>query len=85
MELPLTTNVVLAVDEEQQFPTERFKLGRQSSIVLYTDGVVEVKNEKGEWFDVKGLLGALKEFKGSSQALIERVVGAVDEFAGGRI
>jgi serine phosphatase RsbU (regulator of sigma subunit) len=82
--LALPSQLVLAVDDRQDYQTHRFKLAGKTSILLYTDGVVDVQNEKGRRLEI----GTLAEFINgeceSAQAMIDQVVGRVAAFRGRR-
>ncbi len=52
------------------------------SFVLYTDGITEAKNTDGELFHEKRLEEVLRGQKGRPDALAERILTAVQTFAG---
>ena len=80
--LPVDPELVLGVDPDQTYTTQRFTLARGSALVLYTDGVVDAQNEHGERFSVEGLAKSLYGRYEHAQAIIDAVVRAVDEFRG---
>ncbi|MDP9175415.1 MAG: serine/threonine-protein phosphatase [Planctomycetota bacterium] len=82
--LPLKSQLVLAVDSEQTYTTERFQFAPQSSMVLYTDGVVDVQAENDERFDSRRLKSVLTGTFDSAQQIIDRLLAAVNSFRGKR-
>jgi sigma-B regulation protein RsbU (phosphoserine phosphatase) len=52
------------------------------SFVLYTDGITEAKNTDGELFHEKRLEDVLRGQRGRPEALAERILTAVQTFAG---
>jgi sigma-B regulation protein RsbU (phosphoserine phosphatase) len=82
--LPLTPQLVLAVDDQENYQAERFTLTAKSSILLYTDGVVDVQNENGDRLQAGRLASFLSGNPGSAQAIIDQVVGRVGVFRGRR-
>jgi sigma-B regulation protein RsbU (phosphoserine phosphatase) len=53
-------------------------------IVFYTDGITEAHNPTGELFGTGRLDGVLENCSLQAKALLESVLGAVEEFAAGR-
>lgn len=82
--LALRSQLVLAVDENQTYPTERFELALPACLLLYTDGVVDVQAENGERFDPEGLQRLLAGHFDSAQSMVDRVVEGVNAFRGRR-
>ena len=80
--LPVEPELVLGVDADQTYTTQRFTLARGSSLVLYTDGVIDVLNERGERFFVEGLAKSLYGRYEHAQAIIDTIIRAVNEFRG---
>jgi len=67
-------------------PTVEVPLQAGNLIVLYTDGVTEIRNPEGEFFDTEGLLAAVRSRLDRPVAEIARAV--MDEarsFARGRL
>ena len=59
-------------------------LGKGSTLVVYTDGVVEATDKKEELFGNRRLLDALNRARDlSPESLISAVRGSVDDFVGG--
>jgi len=82
--LPLPAELVLAVDDQQDYQPHRFKLAARTSILLYTDGVVDVQNEKAQRLEPGKLAEFVNGNFGSAQAMIDQVVARVAEFRGRR-
>jgi serine phosphatase RsbU (regulator of sigma subunit) len=76
--------LVLGVDSEASYPTQRFHLPAEARLLLYTDGVLDAACAGGTRFTIDGLRkslggGMLRE----PGAILDAVVQAVDEFRGG--
>jgi sigma-B regulation protein RsbU (phosphoserine phosphatase) len=82
--LPIRAQLVLAVDSETTYPTERFQFDAGSSMLLYTDGVVDVQAKNGDRFDTRRLRDILIGPFVSAQAIVDRVVSTVNAFREGR-
>jgi hypothetical protein len=82
--LPIKSQLVLAVDSQSTYPTERFQFAEKSSMLLYTDGVVDVQAENGARFDGRRLREILTGNFDSAQAIIDRIVNSVNTFRGKR-
>jgi sigma-B regulation protein RsbU (phosphoserine phosphatase) len=52
------------------------------SIFYYTDGIMELRNEKGEQYDEDKLLGILLGGGGDSKELLETIMSDAENFAG---
>jgi serine phosphatase RsbU (regulator of sigma subunit) len=76
--------LVLGVDPEAKYPTQRLLLPGDARILLYTDGVVDAATAAGARFSMKGLMDALAgEPSRSAQAMVDSVTVAVDRFLRG--
>jgi phosphoserine phosphatase RsbU/P len=63
--------------------SETLTLGKNTTLVLYTDGVVELENEAGVPFDVDGLLKVFKNFYPlKTDDLNDLVFSKLDEWKG---
>jgi serine phosphatase RsbU (regulator of sigma subunit) len=80
--LEFEPQLMLGVDRDAQYVTERFKLAKGSSIVLYTDGVPDALNLTGERFRISGLARSLYGKYERAHAIVEAVVNAVNNFRG---
>jgi serine phosphatase RsbU (regulator of sigma subunit) len=83
-QLPIAPQLVLGVERDVKFTTEKFTLPPQSSLLLYTDGVVECSSVNGSRFSDEGLKRALYGKYENAQAMLDRVIHAVDAFRGDR-
>ncbi|HUS16097.1 MAG TPA: PP2C family protein-serine/threonine phosphatase [Chloroflexia bacterium] len=75
----------LGVDGDTEYEEKSIPLEPGSSVVFYTDGVVEAFNKEGELFGFDRLLDLLlvnREL--SPKDLVHRVVDAVESFSGGQ-
>jgi len=80
--LPLEPQLVLGIERNTHYITEKYRLPPQSSLLLYTDGVVECLGTDGSRFGSDGLQRTLYGKYDSAQAILDRVVTAVDAFRG---
>lgn len=69
----------------QPFPERRVALCPGDLVILYTDGVVEARNARGEWFGLTGLRRALRECRDMEPDELTRfLVEAVRSFQAGQ-
>jgi len=82
--LPLTGDMALGVMENIRYSSKEMILQPGDTIFLYTDGVTEAMNEKGDFFSETRLKELLLRFNGlTSQSLIEKVLESIKEFSKG--
>lgn len=67
-----------------EFPEAVATLVRGDQVILYTDGITEAFNDRGETFDVDRLDGVLEHCGVDARALIRSVLDSVGAFAEGR-
>jgi len=84
LELPITPELVLGIEAEIAYPTERFPLPAAASILLYTDGVPDAQAPSGDRLGTDGLQKSLFGQYPSAQGLLEATVRTVDTFRGPR-
>ncbi len=81
--LPLTHGVALGIAPDVEFSSNTVQLEPGDAVVLYTDGVTEAMNTKGEQFGVKRIMDV---FDGSppdnSEQAAREVFDAVKDFVG---
>jgi serine phosphatase RsbU (regulator of sigma subunit) len=82
--LPVHPQLVLAVEEELTFPTERYELAPGTSMLFYTDGATDVQSPTGDRFSLEALQRALAGQFDGAQSLLDAAIDAIDTFRGGR-
>ena len=78
----MENNFVLGIEPDVRYSTNRLTLPPGSSLLLYTDGVIEARSGTGEHFNVTRLRRALEGGHATAQGMIDAVISAVDEFRG---
>ncbi|HWE04123.1 MAG TPA: PP2C family protein-serine/threonine phosphatase [Tepidisphaeraceae bacterium] len=81
----LEPQLVAGVDSTTPYHTERFHLRPGSSLLLYTDGVIEAENSTGDRLRTEGLRKALNGQVKSAEDLLQNAVSAVNTFRRGEI
>ena len=76
--------LVLGVDETAEYPTEEFVLPVGASLLLYTDGVLDVEGTNGKRYGRKGLTEVVAGRFESAQALVDALLVGVDRFRGSK-
>ncbi len=82
--LAIESQLVLGVEKESRYPTERFILPASASLVMYTDGVLDVRSPEGKRFEMRRLIDSVHGRAESAQSLIDSIVGHVNHFRGNR-
>jgi serine phosphatase RsbU (regulator of sigma subunit) len=82
--LPVEPQLVLGVEKDTKYPTERFDLPAGASLVLYTDGVLDAQSPEGKRFDVNRIIDSARGHCESAQVLIDSIVGRINHFRGAR-
>jgi sigma-B regulation protein RsbU (phosphoserine phosphatase) len=77
-------NLPLGIDAEESYQECEVLLKPGDQIVLYTDGVTEAQNSRGELFELDRLDRVLSKCRESASDLIRAVLDAVEEFTGGQ-
>jgi len=76
--------LVLGVEADSHYPTQRFRLPKLAKMLLYTDGVVDVASAGGTRFTLDGLRNCLRQGEHlDAQSMLDAVTQAVDAFRGG--
>jgi sigma-B regulation protein RsbU (phosphoserine phosphatase) len=76
--------MALGVRDEEDYAEATLRLEPDATIVLYTDGMTDARSTSGEMFGEARLRDALgAASNGTVEALVERVIGAVERFAAG--
>jgi serine phosphatase RsbU (regulator of sigma subunit) len=81
--IPLEPNLVLGVERDSTYATETFDLSPRSTILLYTDGVLDAESATSDRFGSERLGDALARRFDSAQAVIDAVLVGVDAFTRG--
>ncbi len=81
--MPVQPQLVLGVEESMVYPTERFPISPRASLLLYTDGVIDVQNPAGERFSEEQLLRSLAGRFENAEDLLNAAQGAVNAFRSG--
>jgi serine phosphatase RsbU (regulator of sigma subunit) len=82
--LPVEAQLVLGVEKDVRYPTERFELPPSASLVLYTDGVLDAQSPAGQRFDLERILESVQGHGESAQVLVDSIVGHITQFRGNR-
>jgi sigma-B regulation protein RsbU (phosphoserine phosphatase) len=69
--------IPLGILENAQFPETTIHLQPGDRVLMYTDGVIEAVNGRGEPFGLKGLREMVSKHTGAPEQLIERVLDGV--------
>ncbi|MBT3805622.1 MAG: SpoIIE family protein phosphatase [Desulfobacula sp.] len=70
----------LGILSDAQYEQETFELQENSSVTIYTDGVIEAKNTGGKLFDIKRLLKVIKMQPNDPDLIIKGIINSVDQF-----
>ena len=82
--LPVEPQLVLGVEKDTKYPTERFVLPPSASLVLYTDGVLDAQSPDGKRFDLERILESVQGHGESAQVLVDSIVSHITHFRGPR-
>ncbi len=75
----------LGIFSDQEFYTETYDLQPHQTLILYSDGITEANDEKGEEFSLERLIEIIKTHKASTaRELSEIILEAVEDFAYGQ-
>jgi CHASE2 domain-containing sensor protein len=75
--------IPLGLLQEASFSQSRLKLYKQDTILLYTDGVTEARDERGKEFGESGIIQTIKGKEGlSAQQLIQTLKQSIGTFVG---
>ncbi len=70
----------LGIIEDAEYDQEIFLLGEDSSVIIYTDGVIEAKNYDGKLFGMERLLEEIKTCPNDPDFIIKQIIKKVDDF-----
>ncbi|MDB5172475.1 MAG: putative phosphoserine phosphatase RsbU like protein, partial [Phycisphaerales bacterium] len=82
--LKIEPQLVLGVDSAVSYPTEHFRLRNGSTVLLYTDGVLEAENRTGGRLHTEGLRRALAGSHDNAESVLQKAISAVNTFRQGR-
>lgn len=80
--LKVEPQLVLGVDKDMRYPTQAFDLPASASLVLYTDGVIDVRSPEGKRFALASLMEAIKGQNDSAQGLVDTILARINHFKG---
>jgi len=76
-------NFPLGILDEADYRETRIELAPGDKVILYTDGIVEAKNSKGELFGFERLLDMVAAAgPKNADSLLKEIMARVTEFAG---
>jgi len=82
--LPTVKKLPIGVFGDEEYEEMEYTLKPGESIVLYTDGITEAENGRGEWYSADRLAGAIESARFEPPAEVaRRVLDDVTAFAGG--
>jgi serine phosphatase RsbU (regulator of sigma subunit) len=81
--IPLEPNLVLGVERDSTYATETFDVSPRSTILLYTDGVLDAESATGDRFGSARLGQTLAGTFDSAQGVIDAVLAGVNRFTHG--
>jgi sigma-B regulation protein RsbU (phosphoserine phosphatase) len=67
----------LGIDQNETFNEAAAQLERGDTVLLYSDGITEARNDRGEMFEQERLCRIVREPSGAPVELIERLVAGV--------
>ncbi len=81
----LNTQLVVGIDPDYPYREHEVPFGGGNLFCIFSDGVIEAKNEEGEYFGREGVKRILeKNADLSPREIIEAVLDGVERFLGGR-
>jgi serine phosphatase RsbU (regulator of sigma subunit) len=83
-EMTIESDLVLGVERDSTYKTQRFDLPPGAHLVLYTDGAIDAQAPDGTRFSTEGLCASLFGRYESATAIVDAVRTAVDDFRRGR-
>ena len=70
----------LGILPEIEYAQETFELGKNSSVTLYTDGVIEARNSGNDLFGVDALIKLITAQPNNPDVIIREITRSVDKF-----
>lgn len=81
--LPGERGMPLGLFDHAEFPLNRLVLEKGDVLYLYTDGITEARNSKGEEFKLEGLMHSLEAPCANAQTYAEQVFRDLSQFTQG--
>ena len=78
--IPITPQMVLGVDRDAEYPTERFGLSPNAQLILYTDGVPDALGPDGSRLHTKGFLQLCAARQSSASELLDSIMAGLTRF-----
>jgi sigma-B regulation protein RsbU (phosphoserine phosphatase) len=82
--LEVEPQLVLGIEPDLAFPTQRFPLRPGTSMLLYTDGVCDATAEDGARFGLSSLTQTFSAGISTARSAIDTVLNAISTFRGGQ-
>jgi phosphoserine phosphatase RsbU/P len=82
--LAVEPQLVLAIETDVPYRTQRFNLTPGTSLLLYTDGVTDVQAPAGERLGIEGVQKSLYGSFTRAQTLLDSTLDAIESFRAGR-
>jgi len=70
----------LGIIPDAEYEQETFELQKNSSVTIYTDGVIEAKNSDGELFNINRLLKVIEMQPNDPDMIVKGIINSVDKF-----
>ncbi|MDR2579266.1 MAG: serine/threonine-protein phosphatase, partial [Chitinispirillales bacterium] len=80
---PTGPAVGVGINSALEYRQEKIKLEPGEMLLLYTDGVIEAKNDKGEFLEQKRFAGLIEQPYASLDEVMDRVLNAINEHCAG--
>ncbi|MCK5099192.1 MAG: SpoIIE family protein phosphatase, partial [Desulfobacteraceae bacterium] len=71
----------LGILPDVEYEQETFELQKNSSVTIYTDGVIEAKNYSGKLFGIKRLLKVIEMQPNDPDLIVKGIINSVDKFS----
>ena len=82
--LPVEPQLMLGVEPDTTYPTERYDLPSGAHLLLYTDGVTDLQDPDGARLHGEGLLERAQGHHGTARDLLNTVLTGLSRFRGSR-
>ena len=71
----------LGIDAQMEYETQKIDFSDYDTVLLYTDGITEALNTKGEAYGARGMIKCCKKnFKSNSDELVREIYADLKEF-----